>query len=89
VGTYLDAMDSTNDFILSNVIAMSTTQCTVHFDGWSDKWNLVRPIFDLILVLNLDLPVEIVENSCFPFVALGLLGADQGGDQEQSGVASG
>ena len=44
VGDHLDAQDSTNDFILSTVVAMSATQCTVHFDGWSDRWNMVSEI---------------------------------------------
>lgn len=41
VGTFLDAVDTTHDFLLAQVVSINATQVTVHFDGWSDRWNAV------------------------------------------------
>ena len=38
-GSYIDAQDTTNVFMMAKIIAASATEITVNYDGWPDKWN--------------------------------------------------
>ena len=46
-GSFIDAVDSTNSFIMAKVAKIEdiphkeSKQVVVNFDGWSEKWNLV------------------------------------------------
>lgn len=39
VGTYVDAADTTNNFLLAKIVDIQGNQVQVNFDGWSQKWN--------------------------------------------------
>jgi hypothetical protein len=46
VGTFVDAIDSTNSFILGKILKIEEVtgkgyQLVIGFDGWSEKWNMV------------------------------------------------
>ena len=35
VGTFVDATDTTNNFLLARIVEIDGNQVLVHFDGWS------------------------------------------------------
>ncbi len=40
-GSYVDAQDTTNQFIMAKIISVKGTDVRVNYDGWSDKWDYV------------------------------------------------
>lgn len=40
-GSYVDAQDTTNQFIMAKVVNVKGTDVRVNYDGWSDKWDYV------------------------------------------------
>lgn len=39
VGAYIDAADTTQNYLLSKIVEIDGNNLNVNFDGWSDKWN--------------------------------------------------
>jgi hypothetical protein len=39
VGTYVDATDTVQNYLLAKIIEIDGNSCMVTFDGWSQKWN--------------------------------------------------
>lgn len=40
-GSYIDAQDTTNVFIMAKVIVEHQDSIEVNYDGWSERWNVV------------------------------------------------
>ena len=40
-GSYVDAQDTTNQFIMAKIVNIKGTDVRVNYDGWSDKWDYV------------------------------------------------
>lgn len=40
-GSYCDAQDTTNEFIMAKIIEVKNNEILVNYDGWSTKWNTV------------------------------------------------
>ena len=40
-GSYIDAQDTTNNFIMAKVTEVLNNEVQVNFDGWSNKWDHV------------------------------------------------
>lgn len=40
VGTFVDAADTTFNFLIARILEVDGNQALVNFDGWSDKWNV-------------------------------------------------
>lgn len=85
-GSYIDAMDTTQVYIMAKIIASSNNEVTVNFDGWSEKHDYVRksPPFranhpNLVFVLFcLGFQKEILQDRTIPILTPGLFWSDQG-----------
>ena len=38
-GAYIDAQDTTNDFIMAKIIEVNNNEILVNYDGWPARWN--------------------------------------------------
>ena len=38
-GRYIDALDSVNSWCLAEITSITNRTLTIHFDGWSNKWD--------------------------------------------------
>ncbi len=64
VGKYVDGMDTVNSWCLADITHMDNRNMTLHFDGWSSKWDIVS-----------DFPTELYSDfflSCKYLLALDL-----------------
>ena len=41
-GRFIDAQDTVNAWCLGQIVAVDNKNLNIHFDGWSDRWNIVR-----------------------------------------------
>ena len=41
---YIDAQDTTNEYMMARIVAETTFEITVSYDGWPEKWNQVSLI---------------------------------------------
>ena len=40
-GRFIDAMDTVNQWCLAEIVQVDQRTLTIHFDGWSSKWDIV------------------------------------------------
>lgn len=41
-GTWIDAQDTVNAWCLAKIMQIENRSVNVHFDGWSNRWDVVR-----------------------------------------------
>ncbi len=68
-GSYIDAQDTTNQFIMAKIVNVKGTDLRINYDGWSDKWDYVSNInhVDMINILIFIAFVKIDPNFCISF----------------------
>jgi len=47
IGSYLDVKDTASTWCLAQVTKFTTSQITIHYDGWGTKYDEVNP-YDLL-----------------------------------------
>jgi hypothetical protein len=40
-GRFIDAQDSVNSWCLGEVVSVDQRNLSIHFDGWSSRWDVV------------------------------------------------
>lgn len=41
-GRYIDAQDTVNAWCLAQIVQVDNKSINIHFDGWSNRWDVVR-----------------------------------------------
>lgn len=49
-GSYCDAQDTTNEFIMAKIIEVKNNEILVNYDGWSTKWNTVSFFTNFLII---------------------------------------
>jgi hypothetical protein len=44
-GKFIDAQDTINSWCLAQIIATDNRNVNVHFDGWSNRWDVVSNLY--------------------------------------------
>lgn len=44
-GRFLDAQDTVNSWCLAQIVNIDNKNLNVHFDGWSNRWDVVSTIY--------------------------------------------
>lgn len=45
-GKFIDAMDTVNQWCLAEIVNVENRNLTIHYDGWSSKWDCVSLLYD-------------------------------------------
>jgi hypothetical protein len=40
-GRHIDAQDTINSWCLGSIVAVDNRNLNIHFDGWSNRWDIV------------------------------------------------
>ena len=47
-GRFIDAQDTVNAWCLGQIVAVDNKNLNIHFDGWSNRWDIVSTLIELI-----------------------------------------
>ena len=74
-GSYVDAMDTTNAYMMAKITDVTAVDIDINYDGWSEKWDFVSlTSFTLFRsCLRTFSPIERTENRLRLFSALYIL----------------